>query len=69
MHEGQHYLVMDYVAGRSLAEVISELRFEISNPRIGVHRGDDGDQPVSVDYGTVDGTALGGRITRRPKAP
>jgi hypothetical protein len=27
---------------------------------IEVHRGDDGDQPVTVDYGTVDGTALAG---------
>jgi hypothetical protein len=28
---------------------------------IGVHRGDDGDQPVTVEYETVDGTALAGQ--------
>ena len=31
IHEGQHFFVMDYVAGRSLAQVISDLRSRISD--------------------------------------
>jgi hypothetical protein len=33
---------------------------DVGSVRLGVHRGDDGDQPVTVDYVTVDGTALAG---------
>jgi hypothetical protein len=52
--------ISDNDTGPYFASAANRTVEDVGSVQIGVHRGDDGDQPVSVDYVTVDGTALAG---------
>jgi hypothetical protein len=52
--------ISDNDTGPYFASAVNLTVEDVGSVLLGVHRGDDGDQPVTVDYVTVDGTALAG---------
>ncbi|MCL4180585.1 MAG: VCBS repeat-containing protein [Verrucomicrobia bacterium] len=52
--------LVDNDTGPYFASAVNLTVEDVGSVLLGVHRGDDGDQPVTVDYVTADGTALAG---------